>query len=231
MPSFFRLSSALLLTASGFFLTAVVYSAEQVTTCDSDASFDHRLNCEYGVISVQQALYGRSSSLICSEGRPPQQLANTQCARRDTVDDLRKRCNGKKSCEVITGDFRNPDPCVGTFKYLQTNFTCLPAITVVACEGSLVPLFCDEGQVIFVLGADYGRRDRTTCSFKRPPGQIQNVECLHPTELVVTSCNGKNNCTIKASNGVFGDPCRGTYKYLEVAYMCQYPESSANTHM
>ncbi|XP_077371007.1 L-rhamnose-binding lectin SML-like [Festucalex cinctus] len=223
MPSCFRLSSALLLAATCFLFTAVVYSVEQVTTCDGDASFNHRLNCEQGVISVQQALYGRSNSLICSEGRPPRQLANTRCARQGTVDYLRKRCNGKKSCEVVTGEFCSPDPCFGTFKYLQTNFTCFPAITVVACEESLAYLFCDVGQIISILGADYGRRDRTTCSFKKLPGQIQNVECLSPNDIVATRCNGENSCTIRASNGVFGDPCVGTYKYLEVAYRCLYP--------
>lgn len=38
--------------------------------------------------------------------------------------------------------------------------------------------------------------------------------CLH-------SCNGKNRCSINVSNSVFGDPCSGTYKYLEVAYICE----------
>ena len=27
---------------------------------------------------------------------------------------------------------------------------------------------------------------------------------------------------MSASNGVFGDPCVGTYKYLEVSYDCKY---------
>lgn len=44
--------------------------------------------------------------------------------------------------------------------------------------------------------------------------KTQCVTCVH-------SCNGKNSCTIRASNSVFGDPCGGTYKYLEVAYVCE----------
>uniref|UniRef100_A0A3Q3DTX7 SUEL-type lectin domain-containing protein n=2 Tax=Hippocampus comes TaxID=109280 RepID=A0A3Q3DTX7_HIPCM len=225
MPSCFKLSSALLLAAMCFLIAEVV-SAEQMTTCDSDRFVVHRLNCDYGVINVQQALYGRSSSLVCSDGRPPQQLANTQCERQGTTDELSSRCNGKKTCVVNTDAFRNPDPCDGTFKYLQTNFTCLPAITVVACEESLAHLFCDVGQVISVYGADYGRRDRTTCTYKRPESQIQNVDCLRPTELVASRCNGENSCTVAARNNVFGDPCGGTYKYLEVAYTCVYPETA-----
>lgn len=37
--------------------------------------------------------------------------------------------------------------------------------------------------------------------------------CIH-------SCNGKNSCTVRVSNSVFGEPCVGTYKYLDVAYVC-----------
>ncbi|XP_029689267.1 L-rhamnose-binding lectin SML-like [Takifugu rubripes] len=108
------------------------------------------------------------------------------------------RCDGKKECEINIRDVATPDPCVGTFKYLDTNYTCLPAIHVVACEGSLAHLFCAEGQVISVYGADYGRRDETTC-------------------------NGKNRCTFRVGSSLFGDPCRNTYKYLELAYVCEYP--------
>uniref|UniRef100_UPI001447778E L-rhamnose-binding lectin SML-like n=1 Tax=Epinephelus lanceolatus TaxID=310571 RepID=UPI001447778E len=81
----------------------------------------------------------------------------------------------------------------------------------------------DVGQVIFVYGADYGRRDRTTCSFGRPTSQILTANCSRPTTIVADSCNGKNRCSINVSNSVFGDPCCGTYKYLEVAYICEYP--------
>lgn len=42
----------------------------------------------------------------------------------------------------------------------------------------------DEGQVIFVYGADYGRRDQTTCSYKRPTSQIENAYCSNPTSKV-----------------------------------------------
>ncbi|XP_061625306.1 L-rhamnose-binding lectin SML-like [Phyllopteryx taeniolatus] len=220
MFSCFTLRSALLLAATCLLLTAVVDSAEQVTTCDWYPLSIHRLYCEHGVISVDQALYGRTSALLCADGNPPQHLANLQCARQGTVDNLKTNCNGKTSCELIMEDFRTPDPCAGTAKYLQTNFTCLPAITVVACESSEAHLYCDLGHTILVYGADYGRRDRTTCTYRRPLSQIENTECLHPTDIVARRCDGKTSCKITASNAVFGDPCEGTYKYLEVAYTC-----------
>ena len=30
------------------------------------------------------------------------------------------------------------------------------------------------------------------------------------------SCDGKTSCTLRADNGIFGDPCGGVEKYLEV---------------
>uniref|UniRef100_A0A3Q2VBZ0 SUEL-type lectin domain-containing protein n=1 Tax=Haplochromis burtoni TaxID=8153 RepID=A0A3Q2VBZ0_HAPBU len=77
--------------------------------------------------------------------------------------------------------------------------------------------------VLVIHGADYGRHDKTTCSAGRPASQLQDVQCSSQTSTSVAAerCNGKNSCTISASNSVFGDPCVGTYKYLEVVYTCQ----------
>ncbi|XP_061128404.1 L-rhamnose-binding lectin CSL1-like [Syngnathus typhle] len=224
MAASLRFRAALLLSAMALLLTAV-YAGEQVTTCDWYALNIHRLHCDHGVINVEQALYGRSSSLICHEGKSHQELANVRCAQQGTFDKIKTRCNGKTVCEVGINDLRNPDPCPGTFKYLQTNFTCLHAFTSVACEQSEAYLYCDPQTVIFVYGADYGRRDRVTCANKRQLKAIENTNCLHPTDIVASRCNGKHSCRIAATNYLFGDPCVGTYKYLEVSYTCHSPGS------
>lgn len=44
-----------------------------------------------GVISVQSALYGRADRQICSEGKSPQQLANTQCSQDGAVGIIKNR--------------------------------------------------------------------------------------------------------------------------------------------
>ncbi|XP_028265295.1 rhamnose-binding lectin-like [Parambassis ranga] len=217
----FRLSTALLLAAAALLTSSVVHT-ERVISCD-DSHNVQRLSCETGVISVEGALYGRKDRETCSEGRPKEQLVNTECSQPGTLDLLKRRCNGKRLCEYNTNVVRTADPCPGIFKYLETNYTCLPAIHLVVCEHSLADLYCDDGQVIFIYGADYGRSDRTTCSYKRPASQIENLYCSDPTRRVSDSCNGRNRCTVRASNAVFGDPCVGTYKYLEVAYVCEYP--------
>ncbi|XP_060914308.1 L-rhamnose-binding lectin SML-like [Labrus mixtus] len=217
----FSLSSTLLLAVTCSLMTEGV-STESLTVCDDSVSVQH-LSCESGVIIVQEALYGRLNRETCSEGRSPQQLANTQCSQRGTVDVLKRRCDGKKVCELSSEVVRFSDPCYGISKYLQTNFTCFPAIRQVVCEESFADLRCDVGQVISLYGAHYGRLDSSVCSFQRPVNELQNIYCSKAVSRVAERCNGKNSCTIRASNAEFGDPCYGTYKYLEVAYTCLYP--------
>uniref|UniRef100_A0AAQ4PPW9 SUEL-type lectin domain-containing protein n=1 Tax=Gasterosteus aculeatus aculeatus TaxID=481459 RepID=A0AAQ4PPW9_GASAC len=122
----------------------------------------------------------------------------------ETCSEGRPPCDGKRECELNLNTVRTSDPCRGISKYLQTIYSCFPARLQIR-----------------VYGADYGRRDTTTCIYKRPDAQVQNVLCSAPSPKVAERCNGKNNCTISATNSVFGDPCGGTYKYLEVAYICQ----------
>ncbi|XP_017266736.1 L-rhamnose-binding lectin SML [Kryptolebias marmoratus] len=218
-------SSTLLLAASCLLVHAGS-PTETVTTCENDIV--HRLSCDSGeVISVQNSMYGRADSVTCIEGRPQSQISNTNCALVGVADVVKKRCNGKKVCE-LSSNILGSDPCRGTAKYLQTTYTCLPAVHRKTCEHSLAHLQCAEGLVISVYGADYGRRDKSTCSFGRPNDQLQNTVCSSPTSKVAESCQGKNSCVIKASNSVFGDPCQGTFKYLEVAYACQYPQDALN---
>ncbi|XP_029291803.1 LOW QUALITY PROTEIN: uncharacterized protein LOC115011016 [Cottoperca gobio] len=211
--------TTVLLAATCLLLSQDVVT-ETVTTCEVETI--HSLSCDIGVIRVYEALYGRADSVTCGDGRPPGQLADTTCSQDGTVDVLKRRCDGRIVCDVRVSDFGSPDPCTGTYKYLQTKYTCLPAIHQVTCEHSFASLQCDEGNLIFVIGAHYGRHDRTTCISQRPESQIQNIDCSRQqASKVFESCDGKNGCVIKASNSVFGDPCYGTFKYLEVAYICK----------
>uniref|UniRef100_A0A8C5C6P7 SUEL-type lectin domain-containing protein n=1 Tax=Gadus morhua TaxID=8049 RepID=A0A8C5C6P7_GADMO len=183
----------------------------------------------HGVVSVLTVAYGRTNRRTCSEGRPPGQLENTECSQTSALEALANRCNGKKVCEVDKEIFS--DPCPETYKYIQTTYTCLPAHHVVACEDSEVELFCDGGQTIALIGAFYGRADRTTCIQGVPDGQFNNITCSTPTaNQVVTErctfianeeCNGKSRCSVYAVNSVFQDACYGTTKYLELAYSCE----------
>ena len=93
-----------------------------------------------------------------------------------------------------------------------------------------------------VDSANYGRYEgadvcpHPTVSVSLPPSnrecvlkfkifsfQSDEYACEAESSLVEVKnrCDGENSCQVPATNAVFGDPCRGTYKYLEVAYNCQ----------
>uniref|UniRef100_A0A3P9DNH3 SUEL-type lectin domain-containing protein n=1 Tax=Maylandia zebra TaxID=106582 RepID=A0A3P9DNH3_9CICH len=175
----------------------------------------HRLSCDEGqVIVVSWANYGRRDKTTCSHGRPVSQLQNVHCTWSGSMNYVTTRCNGTNSCTVDANI--SEDPCVNIYKYLEVFYTCQSNLLhLVTCQESQANLQCGEGQVIVVSWVNYGRRDNTTCSHGRPVSQIQNVHCSSPSSAEY------NNCTVGASNTVFGDPCGGTYKYLEVVYDCQ----------
>uniref|UniRef100_A0A3Q2XK82 SUEL-type lectin domain-containing protein n=1 Tax=Hippocampus comes TaxID=109280 RepID=A0A3Q2XK82_HIPCM len=215
--------------SSQFLMFAVADYVDQVTTCDNNGKSNKRLantTCsQQGTVDKVKTRYASGQS--CE--KPACFVQKCRFFFKWSTDVCRswlmclffpRSCNGKKSCELGLSGFRTPDPCVGTFKYLQTNFTCLeasmsPTFTVVTCEGSVAHLYCGMGRVIAIYGADYGRRDRTTCSYRRAPHGLKNITCLQPTDLVAQICS------VAASNAVFTDPCIGTYKYLEVSYACK----------
>uniref|UniRef100_A0A3B3WN17 SUEL-type lectin domain-containing protein n=1 Tax=Poecilia mexicana TaxID=48701 RepID=A0A3B3WN17_9TELE len=93
-------------------------------------------------------------------------------------------------------------------------------LVVKCCLQHFLLALAAEGQAIYVTSASYGRTNKKTCSAGRPADQLENTECYTYREEVGERCNGKQWCKVRASNYVFGNPCYGTYKYLEVEYIC-----------
>ncbi|XP_030280184.1 L-rhamnose-binding lectin SML-like [Sparus aurata] len=182
---------------------------------------------------MQAALYGRADRETCSEGRPAQQLNNIQCSQKGVWKSSRKPVM-VRVC-VNSAEFFSILLIPAMASTNTSTYLCIPAIHTVACEHSLAFLQCDEGKVIFVLGADYGRRDSSTCSINRPANHLQNTLCSRPTTKVAESCNGKSSCSVKASNSVFGDPCSDSYKYLvpstELSPLSSISQSPAATSL
>eukprot|EP00058_Branchiostoma_floridae_P010640 XP_002596128.1 hypothetical protein BRAFLDRAFT_66146 [Branchiostoma floridae] len=86
------------------------------------------------------------------------------------------------------------------------------------CERYQFDLNCNDGEVIDIIDANYGRTSQTICA----DSPISVTNCVLPTTVDVVRgiCDGQQTCTLQATNAVFGDPCQGTYKYLEVTYRC-----------
>ncbi|XP_058641924.1 L-rhamnose-binding lectin CSL3-like [Onychostoma macrolepis] len=197
----------------------LLISAETVITCDG---FVQHLSCDSGVIHVQSATCGRTSSHICSVGRPQSETSDIECSI--DVPEVSKRCDGLRECELNTQGLAPQDPCDGTYKYYTTNYICVPAETSVTCHGGYSYLKCENGK-IQINTANYGRTDKITCSEGRPSEHLQNTNCYSPNALapVSKSCNGLESCEVFATHTVFTDPCFGTYKYLTISYFCVQP--------
>ncbi|XP_066572184.1 L-rhamnose-binding lectin CSL3 isoform X2 [Amia ocellicauda] len=191
---------------------------ETSITCESTSS---QLSCGTDVIEIYSANYGRTDSSICSQGKPTSQLVNVKCFLPQAIDSVSQRCSGKTNCEVTANNAVFTDPCVGTYKYLEITYACIPTEMSITCESFPSQISCEMGS-IKIYKANYGRTDSSVCSNNKPSEQLVNVNCYLPKTLDVMSkrCDGKTSCEVMATNDVFSDPCYGTYKYLEVVYAC-----------
>jgi hypothetical protein len=86
------------------------------------------------------------------------------------------------------------------------------AIETRACEGSSVSLSCDSGY-IDIIDATYGRKHGPDVC---PHSATSDQDCHAASSVAIVSaaCTGQTSCEVSATNGIFGDPCGGTYKYL-----------------
>ena len=82
------------------------------------------------------------------------------------------------------------------------------------CEGQSLTLNCPKFQVIDILSASYGRTQRGLCG-----RHDRNTNCHAGTSMRVArfECQQQQRCVLFAKNSAFGDPCKGTSKYLEVS--------------
>ncbi|XP_040270597.1 adhesion G protein-coupled receptor L1 isoform X1 [Bufo bufo] len=90
------------------------------------------------VIMVENANYGRTDDKICDAD--PFQMENVQCYLPDAFKIMSQRCNNRTQCVVIADSEAFPDPCPGTYKYLEVQYDCVPYKVeqkVFVCPGML----------------------------------------------------------------------------------------------
>ncbi|XP_054752529.2 rhamnose-binding lectin-like [Lytechinus pictus] len=206
-------------------------TATVVRSCEGNSL---SLSCTSGfVISINRANYGRTTG---SETCPHPMILVTECYASNSKAIARELCNGQASCTLYATNDAFGDPCVGTYKYLEVDYTCRRSNSIVveeptcvdgvecktkrACEGGALSLSCYSGSVINIIKANYGRTNgQEACPHKR----IQTTSCFASgsANAMRNLCNGQTSCTVPATNSIFGDPCVGTYKYLEATYTCE----------
>ncbi|XP_047136950.1 L-rhamnose-binding lectin CSL3 [Hydra vulgaris] len=169
-------------------------------------------------IEVVRANYGRTLPGVC----PGAYDTNTKCHnQKKSLEVVLGSCSDKSSCVIQASNGVFGDPCVGTYKYLEVHYHCKPQVHMArACENSDLKIDCNGHGTIEIVSANYGRTLSGVC----PGAQDTNKNCNNQkisVEIVNKSCATKTSCVVHASNGVFGDPCVGTYKYLEVQYRCR----------
>uniref|UniRef100_A0A3B4B455 SUEL-type lectin domain-containing protein n=1 Tax=Periophthalmus magnuspinnatus TaxID=409849 RepID=A0A3B4B455_9GOBI len=74
----------------------------------------------HDVIMIETANYGRTDDKICDAD--PFQMENVNCYLPDAYKIISQRCNNRTQCVVVTGSDVFPDPCPGTYKYLEVQY-------------------------------------------------------------------------------------------------------------
>uniref|UniRef100_A0A669DDQ1 Adhesion G protein-coupled receptor L3 n=1 Tax=Oreochromis niloticus TaxID=8128 RepID=A0A669DDQ1_ORENI len=92
------------------------------------------------VILIESANYGRTDDKICDAD--PAQMENTRCYLPDAYKIMSQRCNNRTQCAVVAGPDVFPDPCPGTYKYLEVQYECVPYIFL--CPGLLRRVYQSE---------------------------------------------------------------------------------------
>ncbi|KAG7458876.1 hypothetical protein MATL_G00225240 [Megalops atlanticus] len=92
------------------------------------------------VIMIESANYGRTDDKICDAD--PAQMENTRCYLPDAYKIMSQRCNNRTQCAVVAGPDVFPDPCPGTYKYLEVQYECVPYIFL--CPGLLRGVYQSE---------------------------------------------------------------------------------------
>lgn len=97
------------------------------------------------VIMIESANYGRTDDKICDSD--PAQMENTRCYLPDAYKIMSLRCNNRTQCAVVAGPDVFPDPCPGTYKYLEVQYECVPYKVeqkVFLCPGILREVYQSE---------------------------------------------------------------------------------------
>ena len=94
-------------------------------------------------------------------------------------------------------------------------------LTAYACEDTTLNITCGPDLYLDVIRANYGRFSITICNVHGNTEWKVDCQAGRTLRAMQTRCSNKNQCIVPVQSSIFGDPCPGTYKYIEVHYACR----------
>lgn len=189
---------------------------DQTTACEGHLLTIH---CPFGYyIDVIHAVYGRDRGpSVCPHAA---MLVTSGCSSGVSLSRVWNSCQGRTTCGIPASNNIFGDPCVGTYKFLRVEYKCAAYKRARVCEHGTMHLLCPRDKTLSITDASYGRNAGQEVCPSSSMLQVSGCRASASKQIVSEACEGKLVCSVSASNGVFGDPCYGTYKYLEVTYSC-----------
>lgn len=91
----------------------------------------------------------------------------------------------------------------------------------IVCERESMNIKCGPNESIRIKRVRYGRKSKTICPNKADYNLTCSSDRRAALRIARKACQNKQSCTLLANNSVFGDPCKGTFKYMTVKYKCR----------
>lgn len=94
-------------------------------------------------------------------------------------------------------------------------------LTAYACEDTTLNITCGADLYLDVIRANYGRFSITICNDHGNTDWKVDCQAGRTLRAMQARCSNKKQCIVPVQSSIFGDPCPGTYKYIEVHYACR----------
>ena len=94
-------------------------------------------------------------------------------------------------------------------------------LTAYACEDSTLNITCGQNLYLDVIRANYGRFSITICNDHGNTDWKVDCQAGRTLRVMQARCSNQHDCIVPVQTSIFGDPCPGTFKYIEVHYACR----------
>jgi hypothetical protein len=201
------------ISATGITTTNVAHNASSSITCNSGYSGSISYNCNNGSPNLSGTCTptcstGSTIGITTQNVNPGTGTLNCNASNFNTSDSITYSCSS--GTFSVTGGTAC-DTCAGGYSY--SSGTCqVSAGTSSGCQS------VNEGGSL-TLTAPAGKTWQTVnfASYGTANSCVQgSCHASNSVSIVTTACFGQSTCTIGANNTVFGDPCGGTVKRLQV---------------